>query len=81
MSSMDMMMMIIPNSLARWKEEVQGQWEEEAGDQRKGGQRGTLTSDADASASLSRSGVLDTRSKRKYGRWYGVLLHRKGGRG
>ena len=48
------------------------------GDQRKGGQTGTLTSGADGSTGLFRSGVLDERSKTKYGRWYGVLLYREG---
>ena len=38
------MLMITPNSLARYKEEVQGEGEEEAGNQRKVGETGTPTS-------------------------------------
>ena len=36
--------------------------EEVSGDQRKGGQRGTLTTGEDVPIGLSRSGVLDARS-------------------
>jgi len=58
-------MMIAPPALtlARQKEGVQG--EEEASDQIKGGQTTTLTSGADSPTGLSRSGVLDARSRRK----------------
>ena len=41
------------------EEGVNGEGEEEAGDQRKGGQTGTLTPGADAPTGLSRSVVLD----------------------
>ena len=51
------------------------------GDQRKGGQIGTPTLGADVPTGLSRSVVLDARSRRKHGRWYRVLLHRKGSGG
>ena len=73
-----MMMMITPNSPANQKKGVYEEGEEEAGDQRKGGQTGTPTSDADVPTGLSQSGVLGARIRRKHGRWYGVLLRRKG---
>ena len=74
-----MMMMIASNSFARYKEGVpgEGEGEEKAGDQTKGGQTGTPTSDADAPRGFSRSKVLDTRSWRKHGRRYGFLLYRR----
>ena len=52
--------------------------EEEAENQRWGGQTGTPTSGADAPTDLSQSGVIDARNRRKDERWYGVTLHRKG---
>ena len=52
---------------------VQGEGEEEVGDQRKG--------DADVSVSIFQSGVLDARDRKKYGRNCGVPLHRKGREG
>ena len=68
-----LIMMIAPNSLARQKEGFQGE-EEEAGDQRKGGQIGTPTPCVDTLTDLSRSGVLHATNKRNHGRWYGVPL-------
>ena len=59
-------MLIAPNSLARQKKGVQG--EGEAGDQRKRGQKGNPMPGADVPTGLSRSGVLDARSRRKNGR-------------
>ena len=53
------MIMITPNSLCRQKEGVQGKGQEEAEDQRKGGQTGTPTSGADAPTGLTRSEMLD----------------------
>jgi len=56
--------MIAPNSLACQKEGVQGEGEEEVGDQTE-----TQTSSTDVPKGLFRSGVLDVRSRRKHGRW------------
>ena len=72
------MKMVSPNSLARQKKGVQGEGEEEAGDQRKVGQTGTPELGTDAPTSLFRSGVLDARNRRKHGRLCWVPLHRKG---
>ena len=71
------MKMVSPNSLARQKKGVQGEGEEEVGDQRKGGKI-TPTSDADTHTGLSRSEMLDARSRRKPGRWNRVSLHSMG---
>ena len=46
------MMMIVANSPVRQKEGLQGEGEDVAGDQRKEGQRGTLTTDADNNISV-----------------------------
>ena len=70
--------MIAPNSLVRQKEEAQGEEEEETGGRRKVRSTGTPTASADASIGLIRSGVSDARDRRKYGRWYGVLIYRRG---
>ena len=48
-----------------------------AGVQRKGAQKGTLTSGADVPIGLFLSGVLDARDWKKYGRISGVLFHWK----
>ena len=56
------MIMIAPNCLALQKK---GEGEEEVVDLRKRGQKGTPTSGANVPTGLPRSGVLDTRSKRK----------------
>ena len=68
-----MMMMIAHNSLARQKEQAQGEKEEEVG-----GQIRTPTPDVDAPIGPTRSGVSDASNRRKHGRWCGVLLHRRG---
>ena len=51
-----------PNYLAHHKKGVQGEGQEETGDQRKEDRIGTLTPGADAPTGLFRSGVLDARS-------------------
>ena len=60
------LIIIAPNSLAHQRKGVQGEGEEEAGDQRNGGQTGTATLGVDAPTDLSRSGVLDVRNRRKH---------------
>ena len=72
-----MMMMITPNSLVHQKEGAQEEEEEEAGDRRKGSQTGTPTPGAEAPTDPNRSGVSDTRNRRKHGLWCDVLLHRR----
>ena len=42
---------------------------------------GDVKQEADAPTGLSRSEVMDVRSRRKQGQWYGVILHRKGREG
>ena len=76
-----MMIMIASNSLARQKDGVQEEGEEEAGDRRKGGQTGTPVSGTDAPTGPFRSGVSDARNRRKHGRSYGIPIYRKGRRG
>ena len=49
------------------------------GDHRKGDQNGSSTSGADSLISLSRSGVLDARSRIKYERWCGPSTRRAEG--
>ena len=72
------MMMIAPYSVVHQKEEDHGEEDEKAVDRRKGGQTGTPTLGADDPTDPTRSGVLDARNRRKYGRWCGVILHRRG---
>ena len=74
-------MMIVPNSLAHQKKGVQEEVEEEAEDQRKGGQTGTPTLRPDTPTGLSQSRVLDVRNRRKHWWWYGFPLHWKGRKG
>ena len=64
-----------PNYVARQKEGVQREGEDQVGDQRNGGQTGTPTSCANAPTGLSRSGVSDAKNRKKYSRWYGAPLH------
>ena len=59
-------MMIVTKSLIRQKEGVQGEEEEEAGVQRKGGPSGTPTPGADAPTCPTRSRVSDARNRRKH---------------
>ena len=59
-------MMIASNFHVRYKEEAQGEGEEEAGDERKGDRKLTTTSGADVPISLLRSGMWDARGRRKY---------------
>ena len=66
-------MMIAPNSIVCQKEGAQGEEEEVVE-----GQTGTLTLAADGLTGPTRSGVSDVRNRRKYGRWCGILLYRKG---
>ena len=70
------MMMMAPNSLIHQKEGVQG--EEEVENRSKAGSTGTPTPGADAPIGPTRSGMSDARSRRKDGRWCGVLIHRRG---
>ena len=60
------MMMIVPISLARKKKGIQGEGEEEAGDQRKVDQTETPTSSADAHRSLSIKGVICEEQEKKW---------------
>ena len=69
-------MMIPANSLARQKLGVQGGGGR-GGRPKKGRSNRNSDARADAPTGLSQSRVLDVRSMRKHGRWYGVLLHRK----
>ena len=71
------MMMFTPNSLFRQKEEAEGEEEEEVEGRRKAGPTGTPPLSADASISTTRSGVSDSRNRRKHGRWSGVPIHRR----
>ena len=59
------MMMIAPNSFACQKEMAQGKEKEKAGDQRKGGQKGTPMPGAVPPIDPSRSRVSDVRNRRK----------------
>ena len=63
------------NFLVRQKEGAQGK--EEARDRRKGGPTGTPTPGADAPTGPTRSGVSNTRNRRKQGRRYWVPLRRR----
>ena len=55
----NIMVIIVPYSLDRKKEVVQGEGEEQARDQRKGGQKKPATSAADVPIGLFWSGALD----------------------
>ena len=77
-------MMISPNSLVRQEEGARGEEEgargeeeEEAGARKKAGSTGTPTPGADAPAYPTQSGVSDARNRRKHGRWFMVLFHRR----
>jgi len=69
-------MMIAPTLLAARRMGAQG--EEKAGQQRKGGPTRTPTLGADALTGATRPRMSDARNRRKYERWCGTLLHRRG---
>ena len=61
------MMMIAPNSLARQKEEAQGEEKEEAGGRRKAEPTRTLTPSKNAPIGLTWSGMSDERKRKEHG--------------